>query len=373
MSTLPDHFYGGDGIKNDWGATSGTSMAAPYVAGASVLVREAMQELGITQITQGTIYDLFRRTADTIFDAATNASYRRLNLQRALDTLVGADDYGSTSASATSLGRLTTTIQVGGTIGRTSDQDFFQFVADKSGKATLSLSGNQQLGANWQQLAGGRMENGKLILDVVAGQSYTVGMAGGGQSIGKFSVDMKLEAAPAGDPASDLVKIVGNTATVTGTAGDDTFQWQAGSKQQIIVNGVSHTLSGITQVLFEGGGGKDSLVLVGGSAAESVTLRPGTAELVGATYRVSSTGVETILVTGGSGDRATLYDSAGNDVLDARPTSRHAPRPWILQSGSRLRASRRIRNRRRNRQRHAAGFARRGPARRQRRVQLAPR
>ena len=48
MSTLPDHFYGGDGEKNDWGATSGTSMAAPYVAGASVLVREAMQNLGFT-------------------------------------------------------------------------------------------------------------------------------------------------------------------------------------------------------------------------------------------------------------------------------------------------------------------------------------
>jgi subtilisin family serine protease len=61
MSTLPDHFYGGDGNKNDWGATSGTSMAAPYVAGASVLVREAMQNLGFTQITQSTIYDLFRR------------------------------------------------------------------------------------------------------------------------------------------------------------------------------------------------------------------------------------------------------------------------------------------------------------------------
>jgi len=42
MSTVPDAFYGGDPSKNDWGAASGTSMASPYVAGASVLVREAM-------------------------------------------------------------------------------------------------------------------------------------------------------------------------------------------------------------------------------------------------------------------------------------------------------------------------------------------
>jgi hypothetical protein len=319
MSTLPDHFYGGDGIKNDWGATSGTSMAAPYVAGASVLIREAMQDLGLTQITQGTIYDLFRRTADTIFDAATSAHYKRLNLQRALDSLVGADDYGSAAANATSLGRLSTTIQVSGTIGRTSDQDFFQFTADRSGKVTLSLSGNPNLAAKWQQTAGGRLENGKLILDVNAGQTYTLGVAGGGLSIGKFTVDMKLAALPPPDPTAALVTIAHGTATVAGTAGSDSFRWDA-NQQQIIVNGVSYSVAGITQITFDGRGGQDSLVLVGGSAAETVTLRPGTTELVGPAYRVSATNTETVQVLGGMGDRAFLVDSAGNDVFDASPT-----------------------------------------------------
>jgi hypothetical protein len=78
MSTLPDAFYGSDGNKNDWGAASGTSMASPYVAGASVLVREAMQDLGYTQITQGTIDDLFHRTADKVFDSVTNATYDKI-------------------------------------------------------------------------------------------------------------------------------------------------------------------------------------------------------------------------------------------------------------------------------------------------------
>ncbi|HZN32987.1 MAG TPA: S8 family serine peptidase, partial [Pirellulaceae bacterium] len=134
MSTLPDHFYGGDGVKNDWGATSGSSMAAPYVAGASVLVREAMQDLGVTNITQGTIYDLLRRTADTIYDAATSASYKRVNLTRALETLVGVDDYGSTAEAATSLGRLATSQRVSGTIGRVGDEDFFQITAGSTGQ-----------------------------------------------------------------------------------------------------------------------------------------------------------------------------------------------------------------------------------------------
>ena len=89
MSTLPDAFYGGDGNKNDWGAASGTSMAAPYVAGASVLVREAMQNLGYTQITQGTINDLFHRTADKSMTPRRRPRYDRINVSRALGSLVG--------------------------------------------------------------------------------------------------------------------------------------------------------------------------------------------------------------------------------------------------------------------------------------------
>jgi subtilisin family serine protease len=192
MSTLPDAFYGGDGNKNDWGAASGTSMAAPYVAGASVLVREAMQDLGYTQITQASIEELFHRTADKVFDAITNATYDRINVGRALSTLVGTDDFGSTVGTASSVGQLSTKLQVSGTIGTTTDQDFFQFTAMRSGQATLTLTGSQELGAKWQAAAGGQIAGSKLTLNVVAGQTYIVGVGGGGASIGKFAVELQL-------------------------------------------------------------------------------------------------------------------------------------------------------------------------------------
>ena len=44
-------------------AIRGTSMASPYVAGASVLMREAMQFVGNTNITQDTIYNHMMATA----------------------------------------------------------------------------------------------------------------------------------------------------------------------------------------------------------------------------------------------------------------------------------------------------------------------
>ena len=276
MSTLPDAFYGGDGIKNDWGAASGTSMASPYVAGASVLVREAMQDLGQTNVTQTTIDNLFHHTADKVFDPATNASYDRINVARALNTLVGPDDFGSTSAAAASLGQLSSNLHVSGTINSTSDQDYFQFIAARSGKATLTLTDPQQLAAHWQSTAGGQLSAGKLTLDVVAGQSYVVGLAGGGSTIGKYSVDVQLNGAS--PTPSYHVAISGTWATVVGTTGNDSIRWD-GSQQQLSIDGANYSLAGVSQITIDGGGGNDSLVLVGSSAADTIVLGPGSAEV----------------------------------------------------------------------------------------------
>ncbi|MGI9455809.1 MAG: S8 family peptidase, partial [Aeoliella sp.] len=49
-STIPDYAGNNNGVDDDWANFSGTSMAAPYVAGASVLVREAMDLVGYTNI-----------------------------------------------------------------------------------------------------------------------------------------------------------------------------------------------------------------------------------------------------------------------------------------------------------------------------------
>jgi subtilisin family serine protease len=193
MSTLPDHFYGGDGIKNDMGATSGTSMAAPYVAGASVLLREAMEAMGRTNISQDDLYNWLKNTADTLYDSATSASYSRVNLTRALDTLVGADDFGSTAAEATSLGNLTSSILVSGTIGKVSDSDFFRFTASASGQVTFTIDTTGNLDAKWQAPTGATVNGNMVTLNVVAGQSYVVGV-GTDAGIGKFSIEGILTA-----------------------------------------------------------------------------------------------------------------------------------------------------------------------------------
>jgi subtilisin family serine protease len=311
-STLPDHFYGGDGVKNDWGAASGTSMAAPYVAGASVLVREAMENLGFVGVSQQSIYDLFRRTADTIHDAATGANYYRLNVMQSLEGLVGADDFGSSVEGASSLGSLAATVQVSGTIGRVSDHDFFQFTAARNGQVTLTLSGTEQLGVHWVQPAGGQVEGDKLTVDVLAGSTYTVGVAGGGATIGKYDVEIRQVEATVRSPVS----VQGSTATITGTDGNDAFRWQAGSRQ-IEVNGATFSLFGAMQIVLDGRGGNDALVIVGSSSAETVKMWPGRAQIVGGGYTLESTGVERVHFDGARNDSVVLYDSEINDTFEA--------------------------------------------------------
>jgi subtilisin family serine protease len=426
-STLPDHFYGGDGVKNDWGATSGTSMAAPYVAGAAVLVREAMQNLGFTHVTQSTIYDRLRTTADLVFDSATSASYRRVNLTRAIESLVGADDFGSTATGATTIGALAGALNVSGTIGRLSDHDFFRFTAARTGTATLTLSSPARLAAAWQATIGvGQISGNRLTMQVAAGQSYVVGVAGGGASIGKYSVDLRLtptSSGPAGNPdgpptsdegdnfspinwgaveqlrrnglnlrtadswfqvtasrsgmltveamlqqsrgnidlelydaqrrliassatvgneridasavaggtyfvrvrgtngdvdlrLTNLVTFAGGSVQIAGTGTGDLFVWNA-TTRQITINEVQYHAAGATSIRFDGRGGHDAVTFIGGAAAESATLRPGSVELVGGGLSAQALNIESSRVLGNYADTALLFDSAGRDNLQA--------------------------------------------------------
>ena len=79
-------------------------MAAPYVAGASMLVREAMEFLGYEEITQDVIFSHLRATADLVFDEVTGTPYHRINLESAVEGLMPDDDYGSSTTAAFALG-----------------------------------------------------------------------------------------------------------------------------------------------------------------------------------------------------------------------------------------------------------------------------
>ncbi len=192
-STVPDYRGDQNGVSDDFVRYSGTSMAAPYVAGASVILREAYAFVGNNNVTQDDLYNLMTSTADTVYDAVTGQNYFSLNLQNALDAILPADEFGSSLDTAHDLGSLTGTSEIAGMIGTLGDTDYFSFTASASGRVTLSVEAAAQLNADWLLgNTGAQRQGNTLTFDVVAGQSYAFGL--GASSVGSYSISMELAA-----------------------------------------------------------------------------------------------------------------------------------------------------------------------------------
>lgn len=263
-STVPDYIYGGDGVANDFGEASGTSMASPYVAGASVLVREAMQASGYTNITQDMIYDHLRNTADVIHDTATNADYFRIDVAAAIDSLVSggnrSDDYGSGIDTAYALGTVSGVASVSGRIERAGDSDYFSFVAGSTGQVRLTLQASGLTPT--VQFAGvqASSQQGLTTLNAVAGQRYVFSV-GSQAGTGSYDIGISIMSTPRDLGQVDFVKLDGQqflggetwfqfTATRTGLfTADAAFSGSSGEVSAQLYSANQQLLAGSSQRL----------------------------------------------------------------------------------------------------------------------------
>jgi len=314
-SSVPDYVGNYNGVNDDFAQYSGTSMASPYVAGASVLIREAYQLAGVEHVNQQTIYNLMVQTADTVYDPATGQNYHRLNLGAAIDAI-----YPDVPAETADWG-----VVVQDTFeGYRLDARGQQFTVTAAANAVLTIEARfhrtqggvelQLLDAAGRQVGLHSSSAGAERIDFLAdgGQRLTLrarAIAGGVIE----DVDFRV---------TNLVLQQGSTVRVWGTEADDTFLFRAGGRREMTINGVVYGLdsSVVHSVVFLGLGGRDSATLIGNAGSDSAVLQPGNAVLRGQGYEARAVGIEVsdIRAEGGK-DAATFYDSAGDDRYVGTP------------------------------------------------------
>lgn len=202
-STIPNHIYGSEQPSDKFLALSGTSMATPYLAGASVLVREAMGVAGYENVNQDVLYEHFRQTADEIWDHSTQSSYFRLNLQRAIDSIV-IDQIGKEVDSTQDLGLLNDEQSIDDSIESNSETDRYSFTAASNGQVSLSLTAGSGFTPHWELPESAQVSAaGVVTFDVVEGDRYEFGLGTSGE-IGHYSIAVALVAQALPNTIHDL-------------------------------------------------------------------------------------------------------------------------------------------------------------------------
>jgi len=325
-STIPDYMGNQNGAADDFGGMSGTSMAAPYVAGASVLIREAMQFVGMTNITQDMIYNHMMATADVLFDVATNLSYKRLDLQSAIDALMPADDFGSSLAAAHNLGALSGTVSQSGAINNLSDTDFFRFTAGSTGNVTFNVTAaGQQMTPSWQAYGSSGQtlatQNGNTVtFAVTAGQTYTVRLSSTG-GVGHYSFTASNSGGGGGwgGPSSyqDWGAVAYKVVNDQSVSGERWYRLTASQSGVLTVQGVFNPAAGSLNLsLYDA----NQQVVASGYSYANWIKRVDVTATAGAEYFLRVTGgnsdvdFKSLNLLSQSGSNIAVSGTAGNDA-----------------------------------------------------------
>jgi hypothetical protein len=311
-STIPNSLFV-NGMTNRFMALTGTSMAAPYIAGASAILREANEFMGRTGISQEVLYQQMLDSADRIFDSATNSSYSRINLAAALRNVI-PDLEGNSAESAKSIGQLGGGQQIKGTIGKLDDIDFFSFRAQSSGQIRLTINSTHDLEAVVNVVGSQATINGNVVTFAVeAGREYKFSV-GTNEGTGHYSIDTHLQAGP---PAIPWGQIRSNLFANQSIQGQSLYRMQASQSGILAIQTNSIHSGNLRLEIYDG-----QMNRIGTCSGECHDLRLSTVVSQGETYFLRAIGnVQSVNFAVGnsvsiSGGVLTLNGTAGNDNFE---------------------------------------------------------
>jgi len=282
-STVPDHLFFGSRSDSFLG-TSGTSQAAPYVAAASALLRQANEIAGVSDIDQDLLYKQFMSTADSIYDSATQQSYSQINLAAAIDSVLG-EDQPPTAVSPDS-----GSTDTGSTGGRSAGGEAQSSQPSSSSSSVVELELNEGV-----LTIHGTSEDDHVSVVAAENQQILVSINGRSERFDQTAVDMILFNGQDGDDAVEV--------NLTGT--DDQVSIL---QNRIEIRNAQFTLRarGIEDATIENGDGTDKLYIQG-SDLDDVVKASGESVLFEN---------EQFAANGGAFRSAYVLGAIGNDVIE---------------------------------------------------------
>lgn len=311
VSTVPDYLNGANGIPNDFASASGTSMASPYLAGVSTLVRQSMRAFGRTAITQDMIFDHLRTTADSFYDSVTKDNYLRVNVRRALDSLAGADTFGNSAATATAKGVLANGGTVSGQFNTLADSDYFSFVAERSG--VLQLNATSAGGSlTWTVVGGSGAAGNQLSLNVVAGQTYKIGLTN--TAIGNYSLAAAYSGGTPVTPPTELGTVDYLALNNVAVSGSRSYSFRAAHSAYLVVEGRQAAGTGVTfDVLAANGQVLRTATVANGFGRGELIVSEGQSYTLRVNGTTSDVDFKLVNLYALSADRLEIFGTANND------------------------------------------------------------
>lgn len=282
LSSVPEHVNGYDGRNDDFQMATGTSMAAPQVAGAGILVRQAMESIG-RDATPESILDHLRLTAQTLTDSITGATYHRIDLFNAIESLVGNDSQLPGNHSP----------------GNNSDP---------APPSHLQWTDNSTLIVN------GTTEANQITVDLSTNVRITVDSV-------VYAIDRPIDnLIVQGGVGTNSLEIISS-----GSGGDRLILRAATSGQEtpggeLQNTHLSATFHDFQSIRYVGTGGSERVTMFDSPGNDTFESSPQESTLRGSGFTFVAQNVRNVFAHGTAGglDTAFLYDSPGDDTLAIR-------------------------------------------------------
>ena len=173
-STVPNHLFGSRRADQLLGA-SGTSQAAPFVAGASAVLRQAYGAAGYGEVDQDTLYQTFLETSNQIYDEITQTTYHQLDLDAAIASVT---ESVAANREVTQVGTVSGGEVIRGTISDAGATDQYKFTAAATGQVELTFEATENIAPtlnvtdSFGEQVDLQFEGERVYIDVVSGDSY---------------------------------------------------------------------------------------------------------------------------------------------------------------------------------------------------------